>query len=198
MYRYQRSQASKMNMNLNKYLIISIFALLLILSACSSSKNAVSNEIDGIELELTINKQEMSQIDEVIAKVILTNHNDSPREVFVPLPADLKEGISAVMVEKKDKMQWQLLSPQNNQDISNIKGRSFYDYVLVEIGANESIEQEFVWNMELLNQDSKEIVIADSGEYILSTFVILDEIKTQEDYYEPKKQVISKLNFTIK
>lgn len=85
-------------------------------------------------------------------------------------------------------MQWQLLSPENKQDISNIKGRSFYDYVLVEIGANETIEQEFVWNKELLNQESDEIIKADNGDYILSTFVILDEIKTQEEYYEPEKQ----------
>lgn len=67
----------------------------------------------------------------------------------------------------------------------------------MEIGANETIEQKFVWNKELLNQETKEIVKADNGEYVLSTFVILDEIKTQEEYYEPEKQVISKLNFTI-
>ncbi|WP_339250293.1 hypothetical protein NSQ43_11410 [Sporosarcina sp. FSL W8-0480] len=175
-------------MNLNKYFILSIFALLLTLSACSSAKNTASNEMEGIELDLTINKQEFSQNDEIIAKVILTNHNDSPREIFVPIPVDTEEGISAVMVEKKDKMQWQLLSPENKQDISNIKGRSFYDYVLVEIGANETIEQEFVWNKELLNQESDEIIKADNGDYILSTFVILDEIKTQEEYYEPEKQ----------
>ncbi|MFJ7935639.1 hypothetical protein [Sporosarcina sp. NPDC096371] len=95
-------------------------------------------------------------------------------------------------------MLWQMLSPQNNQDIPNIKERSFYDYVLVELGANETIEQEFVWNKELFNQESEEIVKADRGEYILSTFVILDEIKDEKEYYEPEKQVISKLNFTIK
>lgn len=88
-------------MNLNKYFILSIFALLLTLSACSSAKNTASNEMEGIELDLTINKQEFSQNDEIIAKVILTNHNDSPREIFVPIPVDTEEGISAVMVEKR-------------------------------------------------------------------------------------------------
>lgn len=185
-------------MNWNKYLLLTVFILILILSACSPEENTASNEMEGIELELTINKQEISPDDEVVVKVILTNHNDSKREIFVPIPKDTEEGISAVMVKGKDQMLWQLLSPQNNQDIPNIKERTFYDFVLVELGANETIEQEFRWNKELLNQESREIVEADSGEYILSSFVILDKLNKQKDYYEPEKQLISKLNFTVK
>ena len=107
-----------------------------------------------------------------------------------------EEGISAVMVERKNQSLWKLLNPQNNKDIPNVKERSFYDFVLVEIGANETIEQEFRWDKELFNQESREIVEADSGEYILSAFIILDELNNQEEYYEPEKQLISKLNFT--
>ena len=44
--------------------------------------------MEGIELELTINEQEISSDDEVVVTVILTNHNDSKREVFVPIPED--------------------------------------------------------------------------------------------------------------
>lgn len=182
----------------NKYLIITVFILILILSACSSSENTVSNEMEGIELELTINKQEISPGDEVVVKVILTNHNDSRREIFVPIPNDTEEGISAVMVERKNKTLWQFLNPQNNKDIPNIKERSFYEFVRVELGTNETIEQEFRWNKELVNQESREVVEVDSGEYILSSFIILDELNNQKEYYEPEKQLISKLNFTVK
>lgn len=185
-------------MNLNKYLILTGFILILILSACSSADNTATTEMEGIELKLSINKQEISNDDEVVAKVILSNLNDSQRKIVVPIPKDTEKAISAVMVESKNQMSWQLLSPLNNQNISNIKERSFYDYVLVELGANETIEQEFRWNKELLNQESREIVEADSGEYILSAFIILDELTSQKEYYEPEKQLISKLNFTVK
>ena len=130
-------------MNWNKYLIVSVFIFTLILSACSVAETTASNEMDGIELELTIDKQVISSDNEVVAKVILTNHNDSLRKVFVPIPKDTEEGISAVMVERKNQALLQFLSPQNNQDLPNIKERSFYDFVLVELGANETIEQEF-------------------------------------------------------
>ena len=172
--------------------------MVLILSACSSLENTASHEMEGIELKQTINKQEISLEDDVIVTVSLINHNDSEREIYVPIPKDLEEGISAVMVERKNQLLWQLLSPRNNQDTSNIKERSFYDYVRVELGANETIEQEFSWNKELLNQESREIVEAASGEYILSAFIILDELKNEQEYYEPEKQLISKLSFTIK
>ncbi|QFF99005.1 hypothetical protein PB01_09265 [Psychrobacillus glaciei] len=102
------------------------------------------------------------------------------------------------MVERKGEMLSQLLNPNNNQDIPNIKGRSFYDFVLVELGAYETIEQEFRWNKKLLNQESMEFEEADSGEYLLSTFIILDELNNQKEYYEPEKQSISKINFTVK
>ena len=185
-------------MKIKKYLLLTVFSLILILSACSSTENTVSNEMEGIELKLTINKQEITPNDEVIVKVILTNHNDALREIYVPIPKDIEKGISAVMVERENKALWQFLSPKNNLDIPNIKERSFYDYVLVELGVNETIEQEFSWNKELLDQENRGIVEADSGEYILSTFIILDELHNQKEYYEPEMQLISKLNFTVK
>ncbi|QTD41830.1 hypothetical protein [Sporosarcina sp. Te-1] len=182
---------------MKRHFIVSLLALILMLSACSSGKDTATNELEGIELELIIDKQVITQNDEFIAKVIVTNHNDSPKEIYVPTPQDVEEGISAVMVEKKDKMQWQLLNPQNNQDILNIQGRSYYDYVLVKLDTNETIEQDFLWNKELIDQKSNEVVKAKSGDYIVSTFVILDELTTQEEYYEPEKQVISKLTFVL-
>ncbi|MEO4054777.1 hypothetical protein [Solibacillus sp. CAU 1738] len=185
-------------MNLKKYVILYIFILSLILSACSPAENRATNEMEGIELKLIINKQDISPDDEVVAKVILTNHNNAQKEIFVPIPKDTEEGITAVMVERKNQTLWQLLNPQNTQDIPNIKERSFYDYVLVQLGANETIEQEFRWNKELLNQESREIVAANSGEYILSAFILLDELNNQKDYYEPEKQLISILGFTVK
>lgn len=185
-------------MKLIKYIILSFFILIITLSACSSTESSISNEMEGIELDITINKQEMTLDDEVVAKVTLTNHNDSQIEIFVPIPSDIEEGIAAVMVEKENEMLSQLLSPENSLNIPNIKERTFYDFVLVKLGANETIEQEFRWNKELLNQGSREIVKADSGEYLLSTFVILDDLIDEKDYYEPEKQLISKVNFTVK
>lgn len=185
-------------MKLNKYFILAVFIFTIMLSACSSTDNSFSNEMEGIELKLSINKQEILSDDEVVAKVTLINHNDSQKEIFVPIPKDLGEGISAVMVERKGEMLSQTLSPENNQDIPNIKGRSFYDFVLVELGANETIEQEFRWNKELLNQENREIEEADNGEYLLSAFVILDQLDNQKEYYEPEKQLISTLNFIVK
>lgn len=185
-------------MNLNKYLILTIFTVILTLSACSSTQNTVSNKMEGIELELTINKKEFSLNDKIIAKVILTNHNDSKRKIFAPIPKDTEEGISAIMVEKENKMLSQFFSPQNNKDIPNIKERSFYDFVLVELEANETIEQEFQWNNLLFDQENKKIVEANKGNYSLSAFIILDELINQQEYYEPEKQLISKLKFTVK
>ena len=185
-------------MKLNKYLLLNALILVLILSACSLVGNTVSNEMEGVELELTINEQEISSDDEVVVTVKLTNYNDSKREVFVPILEDSEEGISAVMVERKNQRLWQLLNPQNNKDISNVKERSFNNFVLVEIGANETIEQEFRWDKELFNQESREIVEAVSGEYILSAFIILDELNKEEEYYEPENQLISKINFRVK
>ena len=43
--------------NLNKYKIVPVLILILILSACSPVGNTASNEMEGIELELIINKQ---------------------------------------------------------------------------------------------------------------------------------------------
>ncbi len=182
----------------NNYLLITVFILILILSACSSVESTVSNELDGIELEITINKQEFSSDDEIIAKVILTNHNDSQRKIYAPIPDDSDEGIAAVMVGRENQNSLQFLSPRNNKDNLNIKGRTFYDFVLLEFGANETIEQEFRWNKELFYPEEDEVVEADSGKYFLSAFIILDEVDNQEDYYEPEKQLISKLNFTVK
>lgn len=182
----------------NKYLLITSFILMLILSACSSVESTVSNEIDGIELELSIKKQEYLSDDEIVATVILTNHNDSQRKVYAPSPIDIEEGIAVVMVVRENQHAWQFLSPQNNKDIPSIKGRSFYDYILVQLEPNETIEQEFRWNRELFNQESREIIEANSGEYILSSFIILDELNNQKEYYEPEKQLISKLKFTVK
>ena len=186
-------------MNLNKYVIVPILFIMLIpiISACSSADNTASNEMEGIELELIINEQEISSDDEVVVTVILTNHNDSKREVFVPMPEDNDAGISAVIVERKNRSLWKLLNPQTNKDIPNVKERSFHNFILVEIGANETIEQEFRSDKELFNQESREIVEADGGEYILSAFIILDELNKQEEYYEPEKQLISKLNFIV-
>ncbi|MBB4826377.1 hypothetical protein HNO89_003636 [Sporosarcina luteola] len=183
---------------MKKYFILTLLSFLLALSACSSAKTTATNNIDGIELELILDTQEYRQNDEFIAKVKVTNHNDSPREFYVPIPHDVEEGIAAVMVEKKDQMQWQLLNPQDHQEISNIQGRSYFDYSLVKLGANETIEQEFLWNKELVDQKSQDIVQAKSGDYIVSTFIVLDEITTQEEYYEPEKQVVAKLTFELK
>lgn len=178
--------------------MITIFILILILSACSSVESSVSNEMEGIELEITINKQEYSSDDEIVAKIVLTNHNDSQRKIYAPSPIDIEEAIAAVMVVRENQNLFQFLGPQNDQDITSIKGRSFHDFVLVQLEPNETIEQEFRWNKELLNPETEEIIDANSGKYIFSTFIILDELNSQKDYYEPEKQLISKLNFTVK
>lgn len=186
-------------MKLNKTPILTVFTLILILSACSSIENTVSNKMDGVELELTIDKQKFTPGDEVIAKVSITNHSDSKIDVFIPTPKDTDKGIAAVMVETKreNQMLSQLLSPKNNEDIPNINGRTFYDFVLVQLEATEKIEQEFHWNKELLNQESRKNVVGGSGDYILSAFIILDELNNEIEYYEPEKQLISELNFTV-
>jgi hypothetical protein len=82
--------------------------------------------------------------------------------------------------------------------IQNIKGRSFYNFVLLELGANETIEQEFRWNKELVNQESREVIEVNRGSYIFSSFIILDELNNQKDFDKPEKQLISNLNFTVK
>lgn len=185
-------------MRLNTYLFFLIIIFALILLACSSSNNTATEKMDGIELELAINKQEITTDDDLVVTVTLTNHNDSQRKLFVPIPVDVEEGISAVMVEKKNQLSGQLLNPSSNGSLPNIKGRSFYDYVVVDLGAKETIEQEFSWDKRLFNQEKREIVEADSGNYIVSTFVLLDELTTQEDYFEPEKQLISKLTYKVK
>ena len=187
-----------MKMRLNKCLFLLVTIFTLILSACSSSDNTAMEKMDGIELELAINNQQISTDDVLVVTVTLTNHNESQRKLYVPTPVDMEEGISAVMVEMKDQLSGQLLNPLSDGSLPNIKGRSFYDYVVVELGAKETIEQEFSWDKKLFNQEKREIIEADSGNYIVSTFVLLDELTTQEDYYEPEKQLISKLTFKVK
>lgn len=185
-------------MNVSKYYIFILILLVTILSACSSAENKSTSEMDGIELKLSINKEEISSDDAFVAKVTLTNMNDSKRKVYVPTTKDIDEGISAVMVEREGENLWQLLNPKDSKAIPNIKERTFYDFVLVELEANKTIEQEFSWNKELLNQENIKVEKAESGEYLLSTFIILDDINNQVEYYEPEKQLITKLNFTVK
>lgn len=158
---------------------------------------SISNQMDGIELELTIDKSKYSLHDNFIATVTITNHNDTAKEIYVPVPIDVDAGISAVMVEKKGQMLFRLLTPQNNQTHTNIKGRSFYDFAVVKIGPNEKIKQEFQWDMKLVEQENRDIVSTDRGEYILSTSIVLDDLNQQLEYYEPEKQLISKLTFRI-
>lgn len=187
-----------------KRLMVSLATILVLISISwiifSQQHNlatTTSNQMEGIELELAIDKSNYSLDDNVVATVTITNHNDTAKEIYVPVPIDVEAGISAVMVEKKGQMQYQLLSPQHDQNHPNIKGRSFYDYALVRIGPRETIEQTFQWDMKLTIQENRELVSADRGEYILSTFIVLDEINQQLEYYEPEKQLISKLTFTI-
>jgi hypothetical protein len=187
-----------MIMRLRKYLIILLPILIASLYACSPTENTATNEMDGIELKLSINNKEISLDDDVFVEVTLTNNNDSGKVIFVPTPKEIDEGIAAIMVERKGKGLSQLLSSKNEQDNPNIKERSFYDFVKVELGPNETIEQEFYWDKELFNQESREIVDAENGKYILSSFIILDELTEQKEYYEPEKQLITKLNFLVK
>ncbi|WOV88378.1 hypothetical protein QWT69_04435 [Sporosarcina oncorhynchi] len=180
------------------YFLSSVIGLLIILTGCSSEDSSVTKKMDGIELTLAVNMQEVTSDDELVVTVTLKNHNDLPKKLYVPLPADMKEGISSVLIEKKDVSSFRLLDPLNSTDFKSIQGRSFYEYVVVELGANETISQSFTWDNELLIQESLEVVEADSGKYIVSAFVILDEIETEELYYEPEKQLISKLTIKVK
>ncbi|WP_336824249.1 hypothetical protein [Sporosarcina sp. USHLN248] len=189
-------------MKVNKWFatMFSIIISITILTACSMKKEIiVSNEQEGIELKVQLNQDSVSPNDEVLLHVTLTNHNDSTKEIYVPTPKETEEGIAAVMViDEKDNRLYQFLSPHSTQKLSNVKERTFYDYVLVELGANESIEQQFLWNREFYDEQNEKSVTAQRGKYILSSFVILDELENEEDYFEPEKQIVSKFHFRIK
>lgn len=91
------------------------------------------------------------------------------------------------MIEKRNETAVQFLDPKTNLDLPNINGRVFDDYVQVTLGANETIEQKFQWNKALFNQEAEDIVPADTGEYILSSFVVLDDLQAQTEDDEPEK-----------
>ncbi|GGA89782.1 hypothetical protein [Ornithinibacillus halotolerans] len=162
-----------------------------------ATPQSASNMMDGIELEISLEKKTYSLDEEFIATVKITNHNDTERVVYVPTPIDVEDTISAVMVEKKEQLLWRILPPHSNEALPNIQGRSFYDYVKVTLAVNETIEQKFYWNKELIDQASQQTINTGQGEYLISTLILLDEITSQEDYYEPEKQLISKLEFTV-
>lgn len=179
---------------------ISLIAIIsLLLSACSSadSTTSVSEQMAGIELNLSIEKQNYSLNEEVVAKVSITNHNDKPTELFIPIPKDVKESIAGVIVEPQNETKYQILNPLEEEHITNIVGRSYYDFVFVVLDSKETIDQEFIWNQDLINQETQETIKAQAGQYIISSFILLDEIDEQLEHYEPKNQLISKLTFSI-
>jgi hypothetical protein len=185
-------------MNTNKKLSL-IAIILLFLSACSlaDSTTSVTEQMEGIELNLSIEKQDYSLNEKIVAKVSVTNHNNKPTELFIPIPKDVKESIAGVIVERQNETKYQILSPIEEENITNIVGRSYYDYVYVVLDSKETIEQEFIWNQDLINQETQETIKAQAGQYIISSFIVLDEIDEQLEYYEPKNQLISKLTFSI-
>jgi hypothetical protein len=198
----------KVRLNINKTMAtVSTFVVLLVVGWFlydvlspefnQATPQSASTMMDGIELELKLSKDTFSMDEEIIANVMITNHNDTEREIYVPIAFEIDEGISAVMVEKNDRLLWQVLPPHTNEAIPNIRGRSYYDYVHVTLAANETIEQQFYWDKKLIDQASQQTIISGHGEYLITAFFLLDEITSQEDYYEPEKQLISKLNFTI-
>lgn len=174
-------------------------AFLLSLTACSpkeSKEHTVSNQMDGIELTLSIPKQEISLKDDFTAKVVITNHNNSKVKIYASIPADKKDGIAAVMTINQKK--YQLLNPIPGKDLPNVKKRTYYDFVLVELEPNETIEQAFTWNKQLFDQVNRKNEAAEKGDYVLSAFVILDDLKQQKESYKPEKQIIAKFDFTVK
>ncbi|WP_339212714.1 hypothetical protein [Ornithinibacillus sp. FSL M8-0202] len=156
-----------------------------------------SNQLDGIELEITIDKKHYSLHEDLIANVTLTNYTNKQRVIYVPTSVEEEEGIAAVMIEKRNETAVQFLDPKTNLDLPNINGRVFDDYVQVTLGANETIEQKFQWNKALFNQEAEDIVPADTGEYILSSFVVLDDLQAQTEDDEPEKQLITKLTLNL-
>lgn len=176
-----------------------LFISFLLFSACSQDESplSVSEQMEGIELKLSLDKQEYSLEEEVVATVSITNHNDESADFFVPIPIDFKEGIAGVSVEHQNELMFQLLSPKTDMDISNIVGRSYYDFVYVQLEPKETVEQEFVWNQDLINQESHETTHAGTGDYLISTFILLDEIDEQLEYFEPNNQLISKITFSV-
>ena len=176
-----------------------IFIIFLLFSACSQeeSTTSVSEQMDGIELNLSLEKQEYSLDEEVVATVIITNHNDESVDFFVPIPIDFKEGIAGVSVERQNELMFQLLSPKTDINISNIVGRSYYDFVYIQLEPKEIIEQAFLWNQDLINQETQETIQGEAGEYLISTFILLDELDEQLEYFEPNNQLISKLTFSV-
>lgn len=176
-------------------LLVFIIILLLFLGACTSEKTTATNELDGIELELALDKQKLTANNDVDATVTITNHNKTKKTIYVPTPKDTEEGIAAVTMTKKNEG-LQLLDPIDSQDIPNIKERTYYDFVLVELDADETIEQHYQWDKELFDQESEKNVKAEKGDYILSSFVILDELTEQKEHYEPEKQLVSKFTFS--
>ncbi|MBS3678971.1 hypothetical protein KGF86_01985 [Ornithinibacillus massiliensis] len=155
-----------------------------------------SNQLDGIELEITVDKKHYSLYEDLIANVTLTNHTNKERVIYVPTSVEEEEGIAAVMIEKRNETAVQFLDPKTNLDLPNINGRVFDDYVQVTLGANETIEQKFQWNKALFIQETEDIVPADTGEYILSSFIVLD-LQDQTEYAEPEKQLITKLTLNL-
>jgi len=174
-------------------------AFLLSLTACSpkeSKEQTVSNQMDGIELVLSIPKQDVSLKDDFLANVVITNHNNAKVKIYAPIRADKKDGIAAVMAIKQKK--WQMLNPVSGKDLPSVKKRTNYDFVLVELEPNETIEQAFTWNKQLFDQESQKNEAAEKGNYVLSAFVLLDDLKQQKETYKPEKQIIAKFNFTVK
>lgn len=153
--------------------------------------------MEGIELNISIEKEDFSLNEEVVVKVSITNHNDKSTELFIPIDKDVKESIAGVIVARQNETKYQILNPLGEENITNIVGRSYYDFVHVVLDSKETIEQEFIWNQELINQDTQETIKAQAGQYIISSFIILDEINEQLEHYEPKNQLISKLTFSI-
>lgn len=162
---------------MHKYLVVIIVSLILLLSACNSNEvndnTSDSVKMEGIELQLTIDKEEYSQNEKVIASIKITNSNNTPKDFYVPIPHDAKEGIAGVIVEKKDQPLFTILNPKNNEEIQNIQGRTHYEFVHVQLGPNEKIEQEFLWNQKLINQETQQQLQAESGEYWLEVALLI-------------------------
>lgn len=193
-----KSKGGEVGLNISKNLSL-IFIIILFVSACSSAERApvVSEKMQGIELKLALDKTVYSLNEAVVVTVNITNHSNKRRDFYVPIPIDIEEGIAGVIVERQNAMMYKLLNPKEESNMTNIIGRSHNDFVHVQLKPKETIEQTFVWDQVLINQKSQETIQAEVGDYLISIFILLDEIDEHLDYFEPNNQLITKFAFSV-
>ncbi|ADU32153.1 hypothetical protein [Evansella cellulosilytica] len=171
-----------------------IFIIFLLASGCSSATYDSEN-LEGIELKLSLDKKEYSLNEDVVVTISLRNHNNKAREVFVPIPFDFDERITSVFIANQNGSTFQVLHPKGEHNISNIVGRSNYDYVKVQLDPKETIEQEFLWNHELFHQEALETVESEPGEYVIGAVIFLDDIEIED--IEPNNELYTDLTFSV-